>query len=198
MVTSYTQLIDFSVDRSPQRNLLTMALGKPLPSFGGVMCCADKNKPKRFSAYLMSACLHLEHRRSSKQTLFDPWRALLLVSAPKQLLGKSKVLACSVSPDQSITVKKRDDTLHMTSCHTVRKEISCLSRMQTSSKNTAGFLCGGMVTILKWLSEVIQAFSAGVKARALVQDSPRLQEGDCAHHSIQIITYLLGQRERTA
>ena len=88
--------------------------------------------------------------------------------------------------------------LQITSCHRGWKEISCLPRMQTFSKNAAGFPLGSMVTICKRLPEEIQAFSAGESTGALVQDMPFLEEGDSSCHSTQIIImYLLGQKERT-
>lgn len=97
----------------------------------------------------MSACLPLEHGLSSEQTPFDPWKAQLLASPNSSWERANKVLTCSVNSDQSITAKKRDYTLRMTSCHRGWKEISCLPRMQTFSKNAVGFLLGSTVTIFK-------------------------------------------------
>lgn len=143
----------------------------------------------------MPACLPVKHRPSSEHTLFDPWKALLLASIAKQLLQKSKVLACSVNTDQ---LQLRREIIHYTtSCHRGLKDISCLPHTHTNIfQNAAVFLLGSMVTIFKRLPEDIQAF--GARERALVQDMPLLKEGDSSCHSTQIIKmHVLGQRERT-
>lgn len=94
------------------------------------------------------------------------------------------MLACSVNTDQSITVKKRDYTLHNLLPQRLEKDL--LPTTHTNIfQNAAEFLLGSRVTVFKRLPEEIQAFSVG--ERALVQDMPVLEEGDSSCHSTQII-----------